>query len=78
MSTVVERLKLEEWRKSDVVLVTDGEWAAPRDVIAGVERAREAGTRFHGVQIGNLGRTGLHDICDPVHEFRDWAALGGW
>ncbi|HKG94099.1 MAG TPA: hypothetical protein VKA84_19470 [Gemmatimonadaceae bacterium] len=36
------------------------------------------GTRFHGVQIGNRGRTGLHALCDPVHVFQDWAALGGW
>lgn len=78
MNTVVERLKQETWKKADVVLVTDGEWAAPSAVVAGVETAKKNGTRFHGVQVGNTGRTGLHAICDPVHEFRDWAALGGW
>jgi uncharacterized protein with von Willebrand factor type A (vWA) domain len=78
MTTVVDRLKRESWKKADVVLVTDGEWSAPGAVVAGVAEAKKAGTRFHGVQIGNRGRTGLHAICDPVHEFRDWAALGGW
>lgn len=78
MTTVVERLKRESWKKADVVLVTDGEWAAPASVITGVTAAKANGTRFHGVQVGNRGRTGLHSLCDPVHEFRDWAALGGW
>lgn len=78
MTTVVERLKLPDWKKSDVVLVTDGEWQAPAAVIDGVEEARATGTRFHGVQIGNRGRTGLHAICNPVHEFSEWAKLGGW
>lgn len=78
MTTVVERLKQDNWKKADVVLVTDGEWAAPHGVIAGVAAARETGTRFHGVQVGNRGHTGLHSICDPVHVFQDWAKLGGW
>jgi uncharacterized protein with von Willebrand factor type A (vWA) domain len=77
MTTVVERLKQESWKKADVVLVTDGEWGAPASVIAGVNAAKSNGTRFHGVQVGNRGRTGLHSLCDPVHEFRDWIALGG-
>ena len=78
MTTVVERLKQDTWKKADVVLVTDGEWAAPHRVVAGVTAARANGTRFHGVQVGNRGRTGLHSVCDPVHVFQDWAALGGW
>jgi uncharacterized protein with von Willebrand factor type A (vWA) domain len=78
MSTVVERLKQSSWKKADVVLVTDGEWSAPHGVVAGVAEARETGTRFHGIQIGNRGNTGLHSLCDPVHVFQDWAALGGW
>ncbi len=78
MAKVVARLKEQEWKKADVVFVSDGVWPAPASLVASVKEAREAGTRFHGVQIGNRGRTGLHAICDPVHEFGDWAALGGW
>jgi uncharacterized protein with von Willebrand factor type A (vWA) domain len=78
LSLVVERLKQDSWKKADVVLVTDGEWSAPGAVVSGVTGAKANGTRFHGVQVGNRGRTGLHTLCDPVHEFRDWAALGGW
>lgn len=77
MSKVIARLKENEWRRADVVFVSDGEWPAPASLVGSVEQARDEGTRFHGVQIGNRGRTGLHAICDPVHVFQDWATAGG-
>ncbi len=78
MAKVIARLKEESWKKADVVFVSDGEWPAPASLVATVKTAREGGTRFHGVQIGNRGRTGLHAVCDPVHVFQDWATAGGW
>lgn len=78
MAKVVARLKEENWKKADVVFVSDGEWPAPATLVAAVKSAREAGARFHGVQVGNRGRTGLHAVCDPVHIFQDWATAGGW
>lgn len=77
IAQVVGILQTERWKKADVVIASDGEWRAGRHIIEGVEAAREQGTRFHGVQIGNRGVSGLHQVCDPVHVFRDWAALGG-
>lgn len=74
---VLERLKENDWTKSDVVLVSDGEWPAPASLASSVQRARDDGTRFHGVQIGNRGNTGLHALCDPIHVFQDWMAAGG-
>ena len=78
MAKVVARLKGENWKKADVVFVSDGEWPAPATLVAAVKSACEVGVRFHGVQIGNRGRTGLHAVCDPVHVFQDWATAGGW
>ena len=52
-------------------------WRAPPTIIAKVTVAREAGTRFHGVQVGAVGHTGLHTLCEHVHELRSWATLGG-
>lgn len=77
VSRVVTRLKQAAWKKADVIFVSDGEWPAPGALVSEVAIARAEGHRFHGVQIGNRGRTGLHSICDPVHIFRDWDALGG-
>jgi uncharacterized protein with von Willebrand factor type A (vWA) domain len=73
---VVERLEREAWEKADVIWVSDGEFPVGASLQHAVARAREAGTRFHGVQIGNRGRTGLHAICEPVHVFQDWVAVG--
>ena len=78
LTKVLARIKANDWKKADVIFVSDGEWPAPAPVVGTVAAAREAGTRFHGVQIGNRGRTGLHAVCDPVHVFQDWAAAGGW
>ncbi len=78
MSRVVKRLKENDWNRSDVIFVSDGEWPAPARLIAKVDAAKANGTRFHGVQIGNRGRTGLHEVCEPVHIFQGWAAAAGW
>lgn len=75
LTHVVERLEEQQWRKADVMFVSDGEWPASETAIALVARAREAGTRFHGVQIGNRGTTGLHALCDPVHVFQEWGSV---
>lgn len=78
MTRVIARLAEREWKKADILLVSDGEWPEPKSLQTSIKDAREQGTRFHGVQIGNRGRTGLHALCDPVHVFQDWAAAGGW
>ncbi len=73
---VFERLADGDWAKADVLIVSDGEWPAPQGVASALESAHDAGVRFHGVQIGNTGATGMAAICDPVHEFADWSKLG--
>ena len=73
MNLVVERLSEPDWRKADVLLASDGRWLAPDgDAVSRIRSARDVGTRFHGVQIGNRGATALATICDPVHEFDTW------
>lgn len=75
---VLERLRSEHWSKADVMYVSDGEWPVSQELEMSIGAARKSGTRFHGVQVGNVGRTGLHRLCDPVHVFSTWAAAGGW
>lgn len=72
---VVERLSTPTWAKADVLWVSDGEFPVPTRLSAAVARARDNGTRLHGVQIGNAGTTGLHQLCQPVHVFSRWSAL---
>jgi uncharacterized protein with von Willebrand factor type A (vWA) domain len=75
---VVRRLKEENWKKADVLVVSDGEFSASAALVAQVAATRADGTRFHGVQIGTSLQSGLHALCDPVHMFDTWAAAGGW
>lgn len=78
LTRVVTQLRTNHWKKADVVIATDGEWPVQPALSRMVQEARDAGTRFHGIQIGNHGRTALHEVCDPVHVFKDWARAGGW
>lgn len=78
LARVAKLLHTHDWKKADVLFVSDGEWRASSTLLRDIERAKKAGSRFHGVQIGNRGRTGLHAVCDPVHTFQDWATAGGW
>ena len=76
MKLLVKRLSEPAWRRADVLVASDGEWPTPRGgAVTKIQSARDAGTRFHGVQIGNRGTTGLSAICDPVHEFDAWVDM---
>lgn len=74
---VLEHLGKEEWTKADVLIVSDGEWRAPAELLRAVEEAKEENHRFHGVQVGSTLLSGMQTICDPVHIFNDWLALHG-
>nr|MBK7063761.1 VWA domain-containing protein [Deltaproteobacteria bacterium] len=78
MLRALERIRGEAWSRADVLFVSDGEWPAPPGLVRAVRDAKERGARFHGIQVGNRGQTGLHKVCEPVHVFQDWAAAGGW
>ncbi|MDC7712395.1 VWA domain-containing protein [Vogesella indigofera] len=77
MERVVSRLKDNDWKKADVLLVSDGEWLAPERVISMVKDARNEGTRFHGILIGSANRHGFDTLCDHIHIFMDWEHAGG-
>ena len=77
MAGVLSKIKENEWTKADVLFVSDGEWPAPSALVEAVRKERKAGTRFHGVQVGNRGQTGLHDLCEPVHVFSSWIDIEG-
>lgn len=78
LAQVIDRLRDDTWQKADVLMVSDGEWSCAPDRVRAAEAAREKGTRFHGVQVGYQGRSGLDEVCDHVHAFSDWLTLGGW
>ena len=72
---VLRQLEEGKWAQADVLFVSDGVWSAHPKLTDAVRLARARGVRFHGIQIGNRDRTGLHEICTPVHVFTDWVDL---
>lgn len=67
----VKRLEQEQWKKADVMIVSDGEWTASPQIEKIVKSSTDKGTRFHGVQVGGNGR-GLKQLCKNTHNFKDW------
>lgn len=66
----VKRLEQEQWKKADVMIVSDGEWSASSHIEEIVKLSTEKGTRFHGVQVGGYGR-GLKQLCNKVYHFKN-------
>ena len=78
VSRALSLLEQEEWTRADLLLVSDGEFGVTEELAVRVDRAAaDGGNRFHGLRIGGRGETGLHRLCDPVHEFSSWEALLG-
>lgn len=69
------RLQEEGWRRADVLLISDGEFAVPTHIRENVRKAKdESGLRVHGVLIGNAASAGMDALAEPVHRFTDWEA----
>lgn len=63
------------WEKADILLVSDGEFPVPRQIVGGLNEARaEQGLQLHGVCVGF--RSGaMQQLCDEFHVFDEWDAL---
>lgn len=77
MQQVTDRVKNnKDWKKADVLFVSDGEWPTSSYLVDQVKTARDAGTRFHGVQVGgSRSSSGLNALCDHMHYFDDWSRV---
>ncbi|MCA9286941.1 MAG: VWA domain-containing protein [Phycisphaerales bacterium] len=77
MRKAIERVETAKWSRADVILISDGEFPIPSTTEAQVRNAREARhLRVHGLLIGAERSPAMRALCDPVHVFRDWRALG--
>jgi len=67
----VKRLEQEQWKKADVMIVSDGEWTASSHIEQIVKSSAEKGARFHGVQVSGNGQ-GLKQLCNSTYSFKNW------
>jgi len=60
-----------------VIVVSDGEFPIPAATTTSIQSARKAlHLRVHGLLIGAGHSAAMFALCDPVHAFKDWNALG--
>lgn len=73
LAAASRRLHQGDWRKADIVLVSDGEWLPEPATMKRLARARRIHgvVRWHGVRVG--GGPGFDALgCDTVHDVREW------
>ena len=77
LAAAIARLDHEKWSRADVLLVSDGQFAASTALTRRVTHARDSlQARFHGLLIGH-DSPAMQRLCDPVHRFTDWQAVIG-
>jgi uncharacterized protein with von Willebrand factor type A (vWA) domain len=71
----LEKSEQEQWQKSDIMIVSDGEFPVSSDLVKKITAAKEQRMlSIHGTLIGNADRA-MSRICDPLHRFDRWIDL---
>jgi uncharacterized protein with von Willebrand factor type A (vWA) domain len=74
----LDTLERQGWDRADLLIVSDGAFDLPSGAIEAVGRARERhDARVHGLVVGVQASPAMAALCDPLHVFADWAAVGG-
>ena len=62
-----------KWSRADLLLVSDGQFAVPREVVSAIRQRRtETDLRVHGLLVGNESSSAMAHLCSPLHRFREW------
>ena len=71
----LEKSEQEQWQKSDIMIVSDGEFPVSSDLVKKITAAKEQrALSVHGTLIGNADQA-MSRICDPLHRFDRWIDL---
>ena len=69
------------WERADVILVSDGEFSVPSDILAMVNEAKQTkALRVHGLIVAQrgYGEQAMGQLCQPLHYFSDWNSVRGF
>lgn len=76
LEKAVAKLATEEWKRADIMIVTDGEFSVPSNIVEMIHKAKETDKlRVHGVLVGSFHSSAIEKLCNPVHRFSDWQAF---
>lgn len=77
IARALKRIGSAKWSRADAIIVSDGEFPVPKGTSAAIASARQSlHLRVHGLLIGAGHSEAMTSLCDPVHVFTDWNALG--
>ena len=77
LEQAITKLEDMRWKLADLLLASDGEFGATREVTARLDKAKaECGLRMQGILIGDRETIGLLEVCDDVYWVRDWRRYG--
>jgi uncharacterized protein with von Willebrand factor type A (vWA) domain len=73
LERAVAKLDTEQWKRADIMIVTDGEFSVPSNTVELINKAKEQDKlRVHGVLVGSFHSSAIEKLCNPVHRFSDW------
>lgn len=77
IARALKRVESAKWSRADAIIVSDGEFPVPGATSDAVASARKTlHLRVHGLLIGAVHSAAMSSLCNPVHVFKDWNALG--
>jgi uncharacterized protein with von Willebrand factor type A (vWA) domain len=72
------KIEQADWQLADLLIATDGEFGATRDLVARLREAKaRRGLRVCGVLIGDRETLGMLELADDLFWVRDWRRYGG-
>ena len=75
LNLALEKAQQEQWQKADIMLVSDGEFPVPSDLVRKINEAKnKRSISVHGTLIGSADHA-MKKICDPLHRFSSWIDL---
>lgn len=74
----LERLQKDEWQQADILMVTDGEIAPPKqELLDDIAAAHEdMGLEVHGLLVSSQVSESMQKLCTHLHVFKSWSVVG--
>lgn len=74
----LDTLERQGWDRADLLIVSDGAFDLPTGLLEQAEHTRARhDARIHGLLIGVQPSQAMRTLCEPLHVFADWGAVGG-